>query len=40
MKSNQQNKSAIIYQSLYLSNLLLVPIISFILLVYYLYQDK
>lgn len=40
MKSNQQNKPAIIYQSLYLSNLLLVPIISFVLLVYYLYQDK
>ncbi|WP_114325503.1 hypothetical protein [Candidatus Colwellia aromaticivorans] len=40
MKSNQQNKPAIIYQSLYLSNLLLVPIVSFILLVFYLYQDK
>jgi hypothetical protein len=40
MKSNQQNKPAIIYQSLYLSNLLLVPALSFILLVYYLYQDK
>lgn len=40
MKSNQQNKPAIIYQSLYLSNLLLVPALSFILLVYYLYQYK
>lgn len=40
MKSNQKNKPAIIYQSLYLSNLLLVPALSFILLVYYLYQDK
>jgi len=40
MKSNQQNKPAIIYQSLYLSNLLLVPIASFFLLVYYFYQAK
>lgn len=40
MKSNQQNKPAIIYQLLYLSNLLLVPVVSFILLFYYLYQDK
>lgn len=40
MKSNQQNKPAIIYQSLYLSNLLLVPIVSFILLVFYLYRAK
>jgi len=40
MKSNQQNKLAIIYQSLYLSNLLLVPAISFMVLVYYLYHDK
>jgi hypothetical protein len=40
MKSNQHNKPAIVYQSLYLSNLLLVPAISFFLLVYYLYQDK
>jgi len=40
MKSNQQNKPAIIYQSLYLSNLLLVPIGSFLLLVYYFYQTK
>jgi hypothetical protein len=40
MKSHQQNKPAILYQSLYLSNLLLVPVVSFIFLVYYLYQDK
>jgi len=40
MKSNLQNKPAIIYQSLYLSNLLLVPVVSFLLLTYYLYQDK
>lgn len=40
MKSNQQNKPAIIYQSLYLSNLLLVPIVSFLLLTYYFYQTK
>jgi hypothetical protein len=40
MKSNGHNKPAIIYQSLYLSNLLLVPLASFILLVFYLYQDK
>ena len=40
MKSNQQNKPAIIYQSLYLSNLLLIPIGSFLLLVYYFYQSK
>jgi hypothetical protein len=40
MKSNQQNKPAIIYQSLYLSNLLLVPLVSFLLLVFYLYKAK
>lgn len=40
MKSNQQNKPAIIYQSLYLSNLLLIPVASFFLLIYYLYQAK
>ena len=40
MKSNQQNKSAIIYQSLYLSNLLLVPIGSFLVLVFYLFQAQ
>ena len=40
MKSNQYNKPAIIYQSLYLSNLLLIPIISFLILVYYLFQNK
>lgn len=40
MKSNQQNKPAIIYQSLYLSNLLLVPVGSFLLLVYYFYQTR
>ena len=40
MKSNQQNKPSIIYQSLYLSNLLLIPIASFLLLVYYFYQAK
>ncbi len=38
MKSKQDNKPAIIYQSLFLSNLLLIPIGSFCLLVYYLYQ--
>ena len=40
MKSNQQNKPAIIYQSLYLSNLLLVPLGSFLLLLYYLFQAQ
>lgn len=40
MKSNKQNKPAIIYQSLYLSNLLLIPIGSFFLLLYYLYQSN
>lgn len=40
MKSNQQNKPAIIYQSLYLSNLLLVPLFSFIVLVFFLYKNK
>jgi len=38
MKSNHDNKSAIIYQALFLSNLLLIPIGSFFLLIYYLYQ--
>tara|TARA_R110002050_G_scaffold299118_2_gene463898 strand:+ start:933 stop:1301 length:369 start_codon:yes stop_codon:yes gene_type:complete len=40
MKSNEDNKPAIIYQSLYLSNLLLIPLGSFLLLVYYLFQSK
>jgi len=40
LKSNQQNKPAIIYQSLYLSNLLLDPALSFIVLVYFLHHDK
>jgi len=40
VKSNQQNKPAIIYQSLYLSNLLLIPAVSFLMLVYYFYQAK
>ncbi|PCI53471.1 MAG: hypothetical protein COB45_10570 [Gammaproteobacteria bacterium] len=40
MKSNQQNNPAIIYQSLYLANLLLVPALSFMVLVYYLYHAK
>jgi hypothetical protein len=40
MKSNQYNKPAIIYQSLYLSNLLLVPLGSFLLLIYYFYQTR
>lgn len=40
MKSNHHNKPAIIYQSLYLSNLLLVPLVSFLLLIYYFYQTK
>jgi len=38
MKSNQYNKFAIIYQSLYLTNLLLLPVISFLVLVYYFYR--
>ena len=38
MKSNQDNKFAIIYQSLYLANLLLLPVISFLALVYYLHK--
>lgn len=40
MKSNQDNQFAIIYQSLYLANLLLLPIISFLVLVYYLYKTR
>lgn len=40
MKSNQQNKPAIIYQSLYLSNLLLIPLGSFLVLLYYYFQNK
>ena len=40
MKSSLNNKPAIIYQSLYLSNLLLIPIGSFFLLIYYLYQTQ
>ncbi len=40
MKSNHQNRPAIIYQSLYLSNLLLIPLASFLLLVYYLYKSQ
>jgi len=40
MKSNFDNKPAIIYQSLYLSNLLLIPIGSFFLLIYYLYTAQ
>ena len=40
MKSNQPNKPAIIYQSLFLSNLLLIPIGSFLLLIYYLYRTS
>ncbi len=40
VKSNQQNKPAIIYQSLYLSNLLLLPVGSFLLLIFYLNQTK
>lgn len=40
MKSNKNNKPAIIYQSLYLSNLLLIPVCSFFILIYYLYQSK
>lgn len=38
MKSNQENKPAIIYQSLYLSNLLLIPLFSFLLLIFYFYK--
>ena len=40
MKSNQDNKPAIIYQSLFLSNLLLVPVISFFLLIFYFYKTQ
>lgn len=40
MISSKQCKFATIYQSLYLSNLLLVPVLSFILLVYFFYQSK
>ena len=40
MKSNELNKPAIIYQSLYLSNLLLIPVGSFFLLVYYFFQNQ
>jgi len=40
MKSNQNNKPAIIYQSLFLSNLLLVPVVSFLLLIFYLYRSQ
>lgn len=40
MKSEKQNKPAIIYQSLYLSNLLLLPLLSFLLLAYFLYQKR
>ncbi|WP_353539958.1 hypothetical protein [Colwellia sp. KU-HH00111] len=40
MKSNQDNKPAIIYQSLYLSNLLLIPLGSVLVLLYYLYQAR
>ncbi len=38
MKSNQDNQFAIIYQSLYLANLLLLPVISFFVLVYYFHK--
>ncbi|MCW8831951.1 MAG: hypothetical protein OQK09_16605 [Colwellia sp.] len=38
MKSNQNNQFAIIYQSLYLANLLLLPVISFLVLVYYFHK--
>lgn len=38
MKSNQDNQFAIIYQSLYLANLLLLPIISFLALIYYFHK--
>ena len=40
MKPNHDNKPAIIYQALFLSNLLLIPIGSFFLLIYYLYQAQ
>jgi len=40
MKSNSENKPAIIYQSLFLSNLLLIPVASFLLLSYYLYKSQ
>ncbi len=38
MKSNQDNQFAIIYQSLYLANLLLLPVISFLALIYYFHK--
>ncbi len=38
MKSNQDNQFAIIYQSLYLANLLLLPLISFLALIYYFHK--
>ncbi len=40
MKSKQDNKPAIIYQSLFLSNLLLIPLGSFFCLLYFLYKTQ
>jgi len=40
MKSNHDNKFAIFYQSLYLANLLLLPVISFLVLVYYFHRTS
>jgi len=38
MSVKQGNRFAIIYQSLYLANLLLLPVISFLVLVYYFHK--
>ena len=39
MKSKQDNQSAIIYQSLYLANLLLLPVLSFFALIYFFHKE-
>ena len=38
MSVKQGNRFAIIYQSLYLANLLLLPVISFLVLIYYFHK--
>jgi hypothetical protein len=38
MQTNRNNKFAILYQSLYLANLLLLPVISFLALIYYFHK--
>ena len=40
MKAKHDNKPAIIYQSLFLSNLLLIPLGSFLLLIYFFYKAQ